>query len=299
MRHLNYNHLFYFWTVGREGSIARAANVLHLTPQTISGQLKLLEQSIGEPLFDRVGRGLVLTETGNVVFRYADDIFTIGGELTQVVRHGLPASTSTFRVGIVNSIAKLISYKILEPALGVEDSARIVCVEADLHQLLADLAVHRLDLVLSDGPIPRGLSVKAFNHPLGESRVAFFAPRQIARRLSAGFPGSLDQAPMLVPVASIAIRRSIDEWLDAANLSPTIVAEFDDSALMKAFAQAGVGVFPAPLAIATEICEMYQVQQIGVVDEIRERYFAISPERRLRHAAVVKITEQARSRLIQ
>ncbi len=298
MRHLNYNHLQYFWTVAREGSIARAADVLHLTPQTISGQLKLLEQAVGEPLFERVGRGLVLTDTGHTVLRYADEIFALGTELSQVLRTGRQGAPSTFRVGIVNSIAKLITYQILSPVLSLDDGVRISCVESDLEALLGDLAVHRLDFVLSDRPIPHGLSVKAYNHALGESRIAFFAPKQEAKRYARSFPASLDNAPMLMPLSSNAVRRSIDDWLEQQGVSPRIVAEFDDSALMKAFAEAGTGVFPAPVAVADEICDKYRVREIGTVDEIRESYYAISPERRVRHPAVLTITERARGKLI-
>lgn len=297
MRHLNYNHLLYFWTVASEGSIARAADVLHVTPQTISGQLKLLEGSIGEALFERAGRGLALTDSGHTVFRYADDIFALGAELSQVVRSGSHGAPASLHVGIVNSIAKLITYQILEPALSVSSDLRVTCVESDLESLLGDLAVHRLDLVLSDRIIPHGLNVRAFNHSLGESPIGFFASRDIAAKYRRTFPRSLNGAPVLLPVRSIAIRRSLDEWFEQQDLVPKVVAEFDDSALMKAFGEAGTGVFPAPLAIANEIVSKYNVKEIGVADTVKETYYAISPERRLRHPAVIQITDRARTRL--
>lgn len=299
MRHLNYSHLLYFWTVAREGSIARASEVLHLTPQTISGQLKLLEESIGEPLFHRVGRGLALTDTGQVVNQYADEIFSLGAELTQRVRSKQPGAPVALNVGIVNSIPKLIAYRVLQPALELEDPIRIVCWEGDLEKLLGDLAVHRLDLVLSDRSIPTGLNVKAYNHPLGDSGVSFFANKKIAAKYAKRFPESLNDAPLLMPVNTSALRRGLDDWFDRVNVTPRIVAEFDDSALLKAFGEGGIGVFPAPSAIAAEVEHMYHARSIGVVDDLTETYFAISPERKLKHPAVVRITDLARSRLLR
>lgn len=298
MRHLNYSHLLYFWTVAREGSIARASEVLHLTPQTISGQLKLLEESIGEPLFVRAGRGLALTDTGHLVNQYADEIFSLGAELAQRLRGKQPGMPIALNVGIVNSIPKLIAYRVLAPALGLEDPIRVICWEDDLEKLLGDLAVHRLDLVLSDRPIPTGLNVKAYNHALGESAVSFFAQKRMAAKYARKFPASLHGAPVLMPVSSIALRRSLDEWLDRVGVTPRVVAEFEDSALLKAFGEAGTGIFPAPSAIAAEVEHMYHARRIGSADDVRETYFAISPERKLKHPAVVCITETARTRLL-
>ncbi|HEY5791506.1 MAG TPA: transcriptional activator NhaR [Gammaproteobacteria bacterium] len=295
MRHLNYNHLFYFWSVAREGSIARAAESLHLTPQTISGQLKLLEERVGAPLFQRAGRGLVLSETGQLVREYADEIFSLGAELAQRVRSEQPHAPSALNVGIVDSIAKLIAYRLLEPALVLEESVRVVCHEADLDRLLGDLAVHRLDLVLSDRPLPTGLSVKAYNHPLGESGIALFAQKRLAARYARRFPRSLHGAPMLLPAAGSPLRRALDDWFERAGVSPSVVAEFDDSALLKAFGEAGAGIFPAPSAIAAQVEHMYHARAIGEVDGVAESYYAISPERKLKHPAVMRITEVARS----
>ena len=297
MRHLNYNHLLYFWTVVREGSIARASETLHLTPQTISGQLKQLEESVGEPLFQRVGRGLTPTETGHVVHKYAEEIFSLGAELAQRVRSGKPSTPETLHVGIVDSIAKLIAYRVLQPVLQPDDGLRVVCVEADLESLLADLAVHRLDLVVADRVVPAGLNVKAYNHALGESGVSFFAQPRTPSRLARRFPASLDQAPMLLPVPTTALRRSLDDWFERAEVNPRIVAEFDDSALLKAFGEAGTGVFPAPTAITEEVERMYHVRNIGEADGVHEAYYAISPERKIKHPAVMRLTETARTRL--
>ncbi|MEQ8858511.1 MAG: transcriptional activator NhaR [Pseudomonadales bacterium] len=297
MRHLNYNHLLYFWTVAREGSIARASEALFLTPQTISGQLKLLEEAIGKPLFHRVGRRLVLSETGQIVNQYADEIFSLGAELTQRMKSGDPGAPFVLNVGIVNSIAKLIAYQILEPALELEEDMRMVCWEGSLEQLLADLAVHRLDLVISDHPIPTGLSVKAYNHRLGESGVSFFADPRKAKAYSRDFPRSLDDAPLLLPVNTSALRRRLDDWFEERSIRPTIIAEFDDSALLKAFGEAGIGLFPAPTAIAGKVESMYSSRQVGEIDGVIETYYAISPERKIKHPAILSITETARERV--
>lgn len=295
MRHLNYNHLFYFWNVAREGSIARAAEALHLTPQTISGQLKLLEDRVGAPLFQRVGRGLALSETGQLVREYADEIFSLGAELAQRVRSEQPHSPTALHVGIVDSIAKLIAYRLLEPALVLEAAVRVVCHEADLDRLLGDLAVHRLDLVLSDRPLPARLSVKAYNHPLGESGITLFAQKRLAARYARSFPRSLHGAPLLLPLAGSPLRRALDDWFERVGVSPSVVAEFDDSALLKAFGEAGAGIFPAPSVIAAQVEHMYHARVIGEVDGVAESYYAISPERKLKHPAVMRITEVARS----
>jgi LysR family transcriptional activator of nhaA len=298
MRHLNYSHLLYFWTVAREGSIARASEVLHLTPQTISGQLKLLEESIGEPLFHRVGRGLVLSETGRVVNQYADEIFALGAELTQRVKRRELGVPLALNVGIVNSIPKLIAYRILEPALALDDPVRIICEESDLDALLGNLAVHRLDLVLSDRPVPAGLNVRAYNHPLGSSGVSLFAHRRVARTYERRFPESLDAAPVLLPVETTALRRGLDDWFERQGVAPRVIAEFDDSALMKAFGGAASGIFPSPDAIEEEVQHMYHARKIGPVDGVSESFYAISPERKIKHPAVLKITEAARDNFL-
>jgi LysR family transcriptional activator of nhaA len=296
-RHLNYNHLLYFWTVAREGSIAKASGFLHLTPQTISGQIKQLEASIGKPLFRRVGRNLVLTDTGHAVMPYAEEIFSLGGELAQRVRSEDHDRPSTLNVGIVNSIPKLIAFRTLEPAMSMETPVRMVCWGGELDSMLADLAVHRLDLVLSDRPVPSGMNVKAYSHLLGESGISFFAHKSIARQYTRDFPRSLDRAPMLLPVTTGALRRSLDDWFASHNVVPQILAEFDDSALMKAFSEAGNSLFAAPEAIADEIEHTYEARRIAAADGLQERYYAISAERKLKHPAVLEITERARNTL--
>jgi LysR family transcriptional activator of nhaA len=295
VRHLNYNHLLYFWTVAREGSIARASHVLHLTPQTISGQLKLLEEAVGEPLFARVGRGLAMTETGHMIYQYAESIFTLGAELASRVRTGRVVVPAVLAVGVVNSIPKLVASRVLQPVLQSEVAVRLVCREAGLEALLAELAVHQLDLVLSDRPIPAGLSVKAFSHALGSSEIALFCRKGAIRQYERNFPQSLDRAPILMPTIDNPIRRALDEWFDQQGISPTRVAEFEDSALMKAFGEAGNGIFPAPVAISEEVEQMYRCRRIGHAIAVEEKYYAISPERKLKHPAVLKIIEAARN----
>ncbi len=294
MRHLNYTHLLYFWTVAREGSITKASDTLHLTPQTISGQLKLLEEAVGEPLFNRVGRGLALTETGQVVNQYADEIFQLGAELTQRVKSKQALLPTTVNVGVINSIPKLVALRIIEPALSLEDPVKIVCTEGSMDTMLADLAVHRLDLVVADHPIPAGTHVKAFNHPLGDSAISFFVHHTIADEYK-DFPACLDNAPVLLPDHKNQLRRSLEDWFETIEVTPRVVAEFEDSALLKAFGEAGLGIFPAPTAIAKEVCSMYHATQLGTIEAIRERYYAISPERKLKHPAVLAITESAKN----
>ncbi len=275
----------------------QAAEVLHLTPQTISGQLKLLDEAIGQPLFLRSGRRLILSEIGRVVYDYADEIFSIGAELANVVRGGSLDGPSTLNVGVLNSMPKLVVERIVAPALVGKDAIHVRCTEANLEQLLADLAIHRLDLVLSDQPMPGGLGLRAYNHRLGESGLSFFAQRKGAAALRRKFPASLDQAPMLLPSRNSALRRRLDDWFENNDIAPEVVGEFDDSALLKAFGEAGVGIFAGPAVIEEEICRMYRSSVIGNAPEIQETFYAISPERKLKHSAVVAITDVARKGL--
>ena len=293
MRHLNYSHLQYFWTVAREGSVVRAAEALNLTPQTISGQLKLLDEAVGQPLFNRVGRRLVLSETGQVVFRYADEIFSIGAELANVVRGRVVGGPKVLNVGIVSSMPKLVVERIIAPAMTGENPVRVRCQQSTLDQLLADLAVHRLDIVLSDQPMPTGLGLKAWDHLLGTSGLSFFARGRPAAGYRRRFPDSLDQSPMLMPSQNSALRRGLDGWFAEQGIAPRVVGEFDDSALLKAFGEAGMGLFAAPTVIE-EISRMYRMSVVGRVPELEESFYAISPERRLTHDAVVAITDTAR-----
>lgn len=299
MRHLNYSHLLYFWTVAREGSIAKASEALHLTPQTISGQLRLLDESIGERLFVRAGRRLVLSEMGQLVFQYADEIFSLGGELAQVVRGKAPGLPLTFNVGIVDSIPKLITYRVIEPVINLNEPMRLRFHEATLENLLSELAVHRLDMVLSDKPVPPGLNVRAYHHLLGASGVTIFGAPALAKRYRRDFPASLSGAPMLLPVHQQALRHQLDAWFESENIAPLSAGEFDDSALMKVFGQFGVGLFAGPTAIEDEICRTYHVNSLGRVPSVQERFYAITPERKLKHPAIVSIMARAREAIFK
>lgn len=297
MRHLNYSHLLYFHTVAREGSIARAAESLHLTPQTISSQIKLLEDSVGAPLFDRIGRGLALTETGQAVNQYAEQIFSLGTELSQWLTSRSAGLSAALNVGIVNSIPKLVGYSVLQAGLEAEPPVKMVCREDTLPVLLGDLAVHRLDIVISDRQIPPGFNVKAFNHLLGESPISFYGTDVLVERYADRFPQSLDGAPVLMPMHGSALRSNLDGWFDQIGVAPNVIAEFDDSALLKAFGESGAGLFPAPQVIRTQLKHTYHVQQLGDAGPVKETYYAISPERVLKHKAVKRITDFARERL--
>jgi LysR family transcriptional activator of nhaA len=297
MRHLNYGHLLYFWTVARKGSVVRASEILHLTPQTISGQIRVLEESIGERLFRKAGRRLVLSEMGKLVFEYAEEIFSVGAELAEVVRTRTPRGPVTFTIGITDVVPKLVAARVLEPVLALDDPVRIVCLEGKLETLLADLAVHRLDMVLSDRPAPDGLNIRVYTHPLGESGVSFFAGGDTARRLRRRFPHSLANVPVLLPTANTVLRRSIDTWIEQLDLVVNVAGEFEDSALLKAVGQAGGYVFPGPTAIESEIKSQYRVAVVGRTTEVREAFYAISPERRLKHPAATAISDVARTDL--
>jgi len=297
MEWLNYHHLLYFWTVAREGSIAAASRSLHVGRPSISMQIKSLEAFFGAPLFTRRGRYLELTETGKLVRGYAEDIFQTGRELVDAVR-GRPAGRSlAFRVGIADVMAKLVAFQLLLPAIDAEEQIRLECREDQPDRLFADLAVHEIDLVLSDIALPPGLDVRAYNHLMGESTTTLFAAPELARRLGRRFPQSLSEAPFLMPSQNAAIRRSLEQWLDENGLRPSIVGEFEDSALLKVFGQAGRGVFPAPSVVKEQICEQYGVRVLGELDTVRERFYAISPERKIKHPAVACIVERARGEL--
>jgi LysR family transcriptional activator of nhaA len=297
MEWLNYHHLLYFWMVAKEGSIARACEKLHLAQPTISGQLRLLEDTLGEKLFARAGRGLKLTEVGQVVYRYADEIFGLGRELQDVLKGRLHGRPVRLAVGISDMVPKLIAYRILQPALAMAEPVRLVCHEDSQERLLTELAEHRLDLVLSDSPVTSAMPIKAFNHLLGSSGSSFFAAPALARYYQKRFPASLEGAPLLVPTEGSALRRSLDQWFDSEKLRPRIAGEFKDRALMKMFGHAGAGIFPAPTAIEKEVKSRYQVVVVGRVESVTERFYVISIERRLKHPAVIAISEAASSKL--
>jgi len=294
---MNYKHLYYFWTVGKTGSIARASEQLHLTPQTISGQLSLFEDVIGETLFDRTGRRFTLTDAGRTVMGYAEEIFSLGKELEEVLRSNPAGRPLQFRAGVSDAVPKALAYKLIEPALRATENSRIVCREGKVAGLMAELAIHQLDIVIADSPMPPRLDVKAFNHLLGECGLTFFATPELASKFSGEFPKRLDGAPLLLPGDDVAVRSKLIRWLEQKRIRPRIAGEFDDSALMAAFGQAGAGIFSAPSAIAELIREQYGVVVVGATDEVTESFYAISVERRLSHPAVVAISEAARQEL--
>jgi LysR family transcriptional activator of nhaA len=294
---LNYHHLLYFWTVVREGGVSKAAEKLRLSQPTISAQVKMLEDALGERLFQRKGRTLVLTDVGRVVDRYADEIFTIGHELLETLK-GQPSSRAPqLTVGVANAVPKLVVYRLLRPATEGTEAIQITCREGHPDQLIAQLATHTLDVVISDTPAPPHVRVKVFNHLLGESGTTFFAGVPLARRLRRRFPRSLNGAPTLLPTFNTALRRTLEQWFEAEDLHPTVAGEFEDSALLKAFGEAGRAVFPAPTAIERDVCRHYRVGIVGRTSAVRERYYAISAERRIKHPGVAAVTSAARTKV--
>lgn len=297
MEWLNFHHLRYFWVVGREGSIAKASQRLRVAQPTISGQLRMLEDALGHKLLQRAGRGLVLTDVGRMVYQYAEEIFPLGDELLDAVRGRSTGRPVRFTVGVADVVPKLITHRILAPVLGLEDTITLVVLEDRPQRLVAELAAHGLDMVLMDCPLAPGSKVKAFNHLLGECGVSVFGAPALAQRFAPGFPDSLDLAPLLVPTDDSTLRRSLDTWFDQTGLRPNIVGEFEDSALLKVFGRAGAGLFFAPTVIEADVIRQFEVKLVGRVNGLREQYFAVSVERRIRHPAVATITEAARSEL--
>lgn len=299
MEWLNYHHLLYFWVVAREGSIAKACRRLHLTQPTISAQIRRLEKTMKAQLFARSGRGLVLTDTGQMVYRYADEIFSLGRELQDAIRDRPRGRALRFAVGVSDALPKVVVHKLLAPAFHADDDVRVTCLDGEPERLLAQLAIHELDLVVSDVPASPRLGMKAFTHVLGDCGVTFFATRDMARSLRRGFPGSLTGAPLLLPVGTSALRRSLDQWFEERDIRPRVVGEFSDSALLKSFGAAGEGVFAAPTAVEDEVRRMYGVGILGRDESIRERFYAISVEKRLQHPAVLAISTAAKTKLFR
>jgi LysR family transcriptional regulator, transcriptional activator of nhaA len=294
---LNYHHLLYFWTVVREGGVARAAARLRLSQPTISAQVRRLEEVLGSPLLRREGRGVTMTETGRVVFRYADDIFSTGQELLETLRGRGSGRPAQLTVGVANAVPKLIAYRLLRPATRGDEAFALVCREGSAEELLGELATHALDVLITDRPVAPAARVKVFNHLLGESETTFFGTTAQAARLRRRFPRSLHDQPMLLPTRNTELRRGLDQWFERAQIYPRVVGEFEDSALLKVFGQGDGVVFPAPTAIALDVCRVYSVRQLGTIGEVRERYYAVSAERRVKHPGVLAITTAGRDAL--
>jgi len=296
---VNFKHLQYFWAAAKAGGIVRAGKQLHITPQTLSTQIKLLESRLGCALFRKSGRHLELTDEGRTALRYADQIFALGAELEAALGNARGGQrTLEFRVGIADAVPKAIAYRLLEPALAEPAQVRLVCHEGKLADLLAQLSVQRLDLVIADEAMGKQTSVKAFNHALGTTAMSFFAGPQLKRSLTGGFPACLDGAPMLIQASSSAMRRRLDLWLTGHGLHPRLIGEFADAALMKAFGAEGRGVFMSPTVLEAETCAQYGVKVVGRTPELVEEYFAISVERRITHSCVIAITQAARGRFL-
>lgn len=297
MRHPNYSHLLYFWTAVREGGIGRAAESLHITPQTISGQVKLLERELGGPLLQKQGRRVVPTELGHTVFEYADELFALGQDLVRVVQGAAPGERRSVVIGVSDVVPNLITWRVVAPLMQGEKPFRVVCHTGSLDTLVAELAARKLDLVLSSSSLPADAGLRAYSHFLGECDVTFFAATSLARKLRKGFPASLDQAPFLIPTHRSPNRRVLDTWFLQEGITPRIIGEFDDSALVKSFVQGGIGVFAAPSAIESEIIRQHRVQVVGRAGSMHARFYVLSMERRIRHPAVMAITERARTDL--
>ena len=291
-RSLNYKHLHYFWAVVRAGGITRAAEKLHLTPQTLSGQVKQLEDSVGVALFTQVGKRLELTEAGRVAYSYADEMFSLAAELGEALKT-LPAGRAqSFRVGVADAVPKSLAHRLLAPSQHAAEAVRLVCREGKLENLLAELALHRLDCVLSIRPAPAGLSLRTWNHKLGGSGIGLYAPRALKLSPKA-FPQCLHGQPLLLPSDDSPVRAQLMDWFEKQRVVPRVVAEFDDTALMKTFGRAGAGVFPAPLVIADEIAHAYDARLLGAAGGIDETYYAISTERRVSHPGVRAVIDAA------
>ena len=297
MEWLNYHHLFYYWTVMREGSVTAASKKLSLAQSTISAQLSKLEENLGVKLTQKVGRNLEPTDAGMLVLRYADEIFSLGREMMDSLKGAPVTGPWTVRVGVVDVVPKLVAQKLLAPINNLPEKIRLICHEGKDENLLAELAMHNLDVILTDTPLRSELSIKAYNHLLGECGVSFFGAPDLVDQLSGKFPYSLNNAQMLFPMALSTLRGLLDQWLEKMKIRPLIVGEFDDSALLKVFGQAGDGIFVAPTVIEKEVAQQYHVKIIGRTQAIKERFYAISVERIIKHPAVAAISEAAQQKL--
>ena len=294
MEWLNYHHLYYFYVVAREGSVTQASSVLRLAQPTLSGQIRKLEDTLDEELFVREGRRLVLTDVGRVAYQYAEEIFSLGREMQDALRGRPTRRPAKLLVGIADVVPKLITHRLLQTALEMEDPVQLVLHEGKTDDLMAALAVQEYDMVLTDAPLGPQVHVKAFNHSLGDCGIGFFGEPSLARRHRKGFPQSLDGAPMLVPTRNTTLGHSLELWFEELDVRPEIVAEIEDSALLKVFGQHGTGIFAAPIVVADEIRETHGVQLVGSTEDVREEFYAITVERRITHPAVAAIAEAAR-----
>jgi LysR family transcriptional regulator, transcriptional activator of nhaA len=298
MEWLNYHHLLYFWSVAKHGTVTKASEELRLSQPTISAQIRVLEDTLDEQLFLRSGRRLVLTEVGRVVFRYAEDIFSLGNDLMGTLKgHGNDRPVRLV-VGIADAVPKQLALQLLKSAFKPSQATRIVCWADKLDQLVADLAIHKLDLVIADTTMPPNIKVQVHNHLMGESGVTLFATAKLAARLRGRFPKSLESAPFLLPTSNATLRRSLDEWFVRKDFRPIVVGEFEDSGTLKAFGREGYGIFPGATVSEKETCRQYQVQVVGRPESVKQCFYALTVERQLKHPAVLAIVESAREKLL-
>jgi LysR family transcriptional activator of nhaA len=297
MEWINYHHLLYFWTVVRAGSIGRASEQLRLAPPTISAQLRSLEESFGERLLTRSARGVQPTEVGQVVYRYADDIFSLGREMLDTVKGRPTGRPLQVVIGIADVVPKEISHALISPALQLREPVQITCREDNHEHLLAQLAIQELDVVLSDAPISPPAKVRAYNHLLGECGMTFFATPELLKKYSRGFPKVLDDAPLLLPANNTSVRRALDQWFDSHQIRPFAVGQFEDFALLRNFGEAGAGIFAVPSVLERQVLRQHKLRLVGRAETVLNRFYAISVERKLKHPAVVAICETARHEL--
>lgn len=286
---LNFRHLHYFWVVAKEGSVTRAAERLGLAIQTVSAQLSLLEQAVGKALFKPQGRRLVLTEAGQTALRYADQIFLLGEQLQEALADIDTDPVMRLTVGISDSLPKLIASRLLDAALALPQRVRLICYEEQFESLLGKLSVHKLDVMLTDRPVPPGSSLRVFSHLLGETQISLFALPALAERYRDNFPKSLNGAPLLLPTRNNAVRGRIDNWLEMQEVHPDLIGEFDDNALLLTFGRSGRGLFPAPSVLAKDVEEQFGAVEVGAMQQVREQIYAISNERKIQHPAIEAI----------
>ena len=286
----NYRHLYYFWVVAKEGGISRAAARLDMAVQTVSTQVRELERALGHTLLKPAGRGLVLTEAGMAAMRQADQIFQLGEQLPELLREADSTPGLRLAVGISDGVPKLVVRRLLQPVLP-EPNLRLLCHEDDFDGLLADLALHRLDVVLADRPAPTNPNIKLYSHDLGSSTIAWYGPPALVKTAKKNFPDSLADVPVLLPTAHTAVRDRLDQWFEQRAIRPRIVGEFEDSALLKTFGASGMGLFPAAEWVHENLLAHYAVQRLGPCEGVTEHFFAIGTERKVKHPLVQRLLQ--------
>ena len=298
MKQLDYGQLQTFWTVAKEGGVTKASRKLFLAQPTVSGQIRALERAVGQPLVRRSGRGIALTECGRHIYQYAEEIFALGREMIDGLRGATRENVPRDIVGIADVVPKMIAARLLKPLNRAPERVQVICREGKPDDLLADLAMHRLDLVVSDAPVPPGGTIRAYSRLIGESGVTFLAAASLAKRFRRNFPASLEGAPLLLPTDNTVLRRALDDWFAAIEVRPAIIGEFEDSALLKFMGRDGAGLFTCPSSVEGDVRRLFDVQVVGRTDQVRERFYAVSVERRLRHPAVLTTLEQSQKTLM-